>query len=67
MAFKMRGMSFGNSPIKTEPTDKEKLEIKRHHTNLKKHPELYKDSFYDDRKKVVSKILKKYPNYKWDK
>ena len=67
MAFKMRGMSFGNSPIRTEPTAKEKAEIYRHYTNLKKHPKLYKDPFYDERKKVVKKILAKYPNYKWDK
>tara|TARA_Y100001963_G_scaffold93239_1_gene128358 strand:- start:215 stop:616 length:402 start_codon:yes stop_codon:yes gene_type:complete len=50
-----------------EPTKDEKLEIKRHYINLEKHPELYKDPFYDKRKKVVESILAKYPNYKWDK
>ena len=76
--FKMKGMSFGNSPMKQDkmarmqkttnvPSQKEKAAISLHKSNLKDYPELYKDPHYDERKANIAKILKKYPNYKWDK
>ena len=74
----MKGMSFGNSPMKQDkmarmqkttnvlrPSEKEKAAISLHKSNLKDYPELYKDSHYDKRKADNAKILKKYPNYNW--
>jgi len=76
--FKMKGMSFGNSPMKQDkmarmqqttnvPSKKEKAAISLHNKNLKEYPKLYKDSHYDERRANNAKILKKYPNYNWNK
>ena len=75
--FKMKGMSFGNSPLEQDkmarmqkvtnvPSKKEKDAISLHKSNLKNYPELYKSSYYDERKANIAKILNKYPNYSWD-
>tara|TARA_Y100000385_G_scaffold74978_1_gene75756 strand:+ start:189 stop:434 length:246 start_codon:yes stop_codon:yes gene_type:complete len=77
--FKMKGMSFGNSPMhqdkaqkisksrRKQPTDREIAAIKLHNVNLKDYAKEYSSSYYDERKANNAKILKKYPNYNWDK
>ena len=52
---------------KTGPTKKEIASIKLHNLNLKDYGKEYSSSYYDERKANNAKILKKYPNYNWDK
>lgn len=52
---------------KTGPTKKEIAAIKLHNLNSKDYVKEYSSSYYDERKANNAKILKKYPNYNWDK
>ena len=77
MAFKMKGPSLYKSPMKlkndqnkvkkasSKPTASEIAVIKAHNQAIKDNPDLYKDSFYDNRRKKVKEIKSKYPNFKF--
>ncbi len=66
----------GKSPIKmddskklkkakAQPTASEKATMKAHNQALKDNPKLYKDSYYDGRRKKAKSIKSKYPGYKF--
>ena len=66
----------GKSPMKMDgkkklkkakalPTASEKATMKAHSQALKDNPELYKDSYYDGRRKKAKLIKSKYPGYKF--
>lgn len=50
---------------KASPTASEKATMKAHNQALKDNPKLYKDSYYDDRRKKAKLIKSKYPGYKF--
>tara|TARA_A100001391_G_scaffold197326_1_gene177279 strand:+ start:1421 stop:1639 length:219 start_codon:yes stop_codon:yes gene_type:complete len=72
MAFKMKRPSImkklDDKKLKKadpKPTASEIAIIKAHNQALKDNPELYKDSFYDSRRKKAENIKNKYPNYQF--
>ena len=50
---------------KASPTASEKATMKAHNQALKDNPKLYKDSYYDGRRKKAKLIKSKYPGYKF--
>ena len=50
---------------KALPTASKKATMKAHNQALKDNPKLYKDSYYDGRRKKAKLIKSKYPGYKF--
>ena len=71
--FKMKGFSGFKQvdppgkvkKASSQPTASEKAIMKAHLQALQDNPDLYKDSFYDNRRQKAAEIKSKYPGYKF--